>query len=137
MNMPRWRSTSSKTRCSTARSFVSTEPFAWPRANSRLRHRPTLCGPLPGQDGDVDGAGQAATAGTLDGQIDALQTEVVGRQQFQRILARGDALDRQLDRCVAVAPRSFDGDVLAGQRLDWKVGDRAANALHDDPTLFT
>ena len=52
---------------------------------------------LPGQDGDVDGAGQSRAASALDGQVDPVETEVMRREQVQRVLARGDALDGQLD----------------------------------------
>src|SRR5215207_5919171 len=56
--------------------------------------------------------------------------------QVERVLARGDALDGQLDRRVAVAARRLDRDVLAGETLDREVVDRAADALHDDTTLL-
>src|SRR5712691_1215235 len=57
---------------------------------------PGLLRGLPGQNGDVDGARQAGAAGALDGQVDTLETEVMGGEQVQRVLARGDALDGQL-----------------------------------------
>src|SRR5919198_3676448 len=86
-------------------------------------------GRLPGADGDVDGARQALAAGRADGEIYAAQAEGVGAQQVERVLAGGDALERQLYRGVGVAAGRLHRDVLAGEPLDREIGDGAADDL--------
>src|SRR6266516_5510393 len=65
---------------------------------------------LPGYERGVDHVRHALAAHRTDGEIDFLQSKLVGGDLLQRKALRGELSEGELAGLVAVAARALDGD---------------------------
>src|SRR5258706_8053488 len=84
----------------------------------------------PGHQRGVDHVWDALAADRLDREVDVLQGEAVGRDPLERESLRGELLQRQLARLVAVAARALERHELHRDAADGEVGEFGELALH-------
>src|SRR6266540_1625120 len=112
------------------RAPVSERPY-------RLRYASELAaGSEPRHQRGVDHVRHALAADRLDGEVDVLEPELVGRHQLQREALGRQLLQSELAGLVAVAARAFHRNELHRELLEREVRERGELALrHDDAAL--